>query len=105
MSTPASHKRSRRTDGDADPQHRRGWHRRRRPGPRRSSGSGPFAPLIAQWLVQKFHTTNAVSAYLLIFTLIAFATSFTMKDRTGKPIDKDAMDIPGAQELAGALRR
>ena len=51
---------------------------------------GAFAPMIAQALVNRFHTTTAVSTYLFIFTAMALAATFTIKDRTGKRLDKDA---------------
>ncbi|GAA1391768.1 MFS transporter [Luteococcus peritonei] len=55
---------------------------------------GAFAPMIAQALVNHFHTTRAVSAYLFVFTAMALLATFTIKDRTGKRLDKDAPDLP-----------
>ncbi|MEA5155403.1 MFS transporter [Raineyella sp.] len=61
---------------------------------------GAFAPMIAQALTDSTHTVMSVPVYLFVVTLIALVVTFTVKDRTGQPIDHGAMDIPGAREIA-----
>lgn len=55
---------------------------------------GAFAPMIAQALVNKYHDTKAISTYLFIVTALALLATFTIRDRTGKRLDKDAPDLP-----------
>ncbi|MGW1680860.1 MFS transporter [Saccharopolyspora sp. NPDC002376] len=66
---------------------------------------GAFAPMIATWLQAAFGSTMAVSGYLFALTAIGLAATFTIKDRTGKPLGPEALDIPGARELAAATHR
>jgi MFS family permease len=44
---------------------------------------GAFSPLIAQWLLQATGTSLAISAYLLLTTLIGLAAVLMLKDRSG----------------------
>lgn len=64
---------------------------------------GAFAPTIATWLQSTFGTSMAVSTYLFVMTLIGLLATFGIKDRTGKQLGKDAMDIPGAEKLAASM--
>ncbi|MDU0968181.1 MAG: MFS transporter [Actinomycetaceae bacterium] len=64
---------------------------------------GAFAPMIATWLRATFHTSMAVSTYLFIFTAIGMVGVSLIKDRTGKPLGRDANDIPGNAELEAAV--
>ncbi|MEV0055253.1 MFS transporter [Saccharopolyspora shandongensis] len=66
---------------------------------------GAFAPMIATWLQAAFGSTMAVSGYLFGLTVIGLIAAFTIKDRTGKPLSPDALDIPGAAKLAAAAHR
>ncbi|WP_157754732.1 MFS transporter [Nigerium massiliense] len=65
---------------------------------------GAFAPMIAQALLDSTKSTTSISAYLFGVTLLGLIATFFIKDRTGKRLDKDAMDIPGAAELEESLR-
>ncbi|MEU5852409.1 MFS transporter [Saccharopolyspora shandongensis] len=66
---------------------------------------GAFAPMIATWLQAAFGSTAAVSGYLFGLTVIGLIAAFTIKDRTGKPLGLDALDIPGAAKLAASAHR
>ncbi|SDT30822.1 MFS transporter [Microlunatus soli] len=44
---------------------------------------GAFAPTISTALVQRFHTTQAVSFYLLIMTVIGLTATLLLRDRQG----------------------
>ncbi len=66
---------------------------------------GAFAPMIATFLNARFASSAAVAAYLFIFTAIALAAISTIKDRTGKPLGRDANDIPGNAELEAAAKQ
>ncbi|QAY62771.1 MFS transporter [Xylanimonas allomyrinae] len=65
---------------------------------------GAFSPLIATWLQATFKTSASVSTYLAILSVIALTATFLIKDRTGRPLDASATDIPGAQRLEAALQ-
>ena len=60
---------------------------------------GAFAPMIAAALFAQFHTNMAVVVYLGVFAVIGLVAVSTIKDRTGQPLDKDAPDIEGQDEL------
>ena len=60
---------------------------------------GAFAPFVATWLQARFATSAAVSTYLFVLAAIAFVATFFIKDRTGAPLGRDALDIPGAARL------
>ncbi|MEU6269603.1 MFS transporter [Saccharopolyspora shandongensis] len=66
---------------------------------------GAFAPMIATWLQAAFGSTTAVSGYLFGLTVVGLIAAFTIKDRTGKPLGPDALDIPGAAKLAAVAHR
>lgn len=66
---------------------------------------GAFSPLIATWLRAEFGTSMAVSTYLFIVAAVALVAVSMIKDRTGKSLGKDALDIPGAAKLEAALKR
>jgi MFS family permease len=59
---------------------------------------GAFAPTIAQALLQETGTTAAVSAYLLIMTVISIAAVLMLRDRRGIPLgpDHEAEQATGA---------
>lgn len=48
---------------------------------------GAFAPTISTALVQNFHTTQAVSFYLLVMTMIGLSATLLLKDRPGIPLN------------------
>ncbi|UCR88708.1 MFS transporter [Mycetocola spongiae] len=50
---------------------------------------GAFAPMISTWLVQRTGTTFSVTLYLAILTLIAFAATLLLRDRTNIPLGPD----------------
>ncbi len=60
---------------------------------------GAFAPMIATALFAAFGTNMAVAGYLGALSLIALLAASTLKDRTGQPLDKDAHDIEGQDQL------
>lgn len=60
---------------------------------------GAFSPMIAAALFAQFHTNMAVVIYLGTIALVALVAVTTIKDRTGQPLDKDAHDIEGQDEL------
>lgn len=60
---------------------------------------GAFAPMIATWLQATAGTSAAVSTYLAVMAVIGLAVCFTIRDRTGGPLDRTAFDIPGARQL------
>lgn len=64
---------------------------------------GAFSPMIATFLNEKSGSA-AISTYLFLFTLIGLIAVSTIKDRTGKPLGKDANDIPGNAELEAAAK-
>ncbi|MEY8038188.1 MFS transporter [Saccharopolyspora cebuensis] len=66
---------------------------------------GAFAPMIATWLQAAFGSTMAVSGYLFGLTVIGMIAAFTIKDRTGKSLGAEALDIPGAAKLSAAIDR
>ncbi len=59
---------------------------------------GAFAPTIAQALLQETGTTAAVSAYLLVMTVISIAAVLMLRDRRGIPLgpDHEAEQATGA---------
>ncbi|WP_413250317.1 MFS transporter [Sinomonas flava] len=59
---------------------------------------GAFAPTIAQALLQETGTTAAVSAYLLVMTIISIAAVLMLRDRRGIPLgpDHEAEQATGA---------
>ncbi|MFE6735937.1 MFS transporter [Microbacterium sp. NPDC057650] len=71
---------------------------------------GAFAPMIAQMLLGATGTVAAVSAYLLIATLLGAGATLCLRDRSGIPLgpDHEAEQATGAtifepQTTAGAL--
>jgi MFS family permease len=64
---------------------------------------GAFSPMIATWLQDRFGTTMAVAAYLLVLTGIALITMFFVKDCTGVSLRVGSMEIPGSEKLEAAL--
>ncbi|WP_101848306.1 MFS transporter [Zhihengliuella sp. ISTPL4] len=50
---------------------------------------GAFAPMIAQLLLDKTGTTMAVSAYLLLASLLGGAATLCLRDRSGIPLGPD----------------
>lgn len=50
---------------------------------------GAFAPLIATWLVQQSGTAFSVAVYIAVLTVIAFAATLVLRDRTGIPLGPD----------------
>ncbi len=55
--------------------------------------------MIATALFAAFGTNMAVAGYLGALSLIALLAASTLKDRTGQPLDKDAHDIEGQDQL------
>ncbi|GAB2466809.1 MFS transporter [Xylanimonas ulmi] len=66
---------------------------------------GAFSPMIGTWLQATFHTSAAVSTYLATLSLVGLLASSLIKDRTGRPLDASATDIPGAARLDAALAK
>ncbi|WOE32569.1 MULTISPECIES: MFS transporter [unclassified Acinetobacter] len=50
---------------------------------------GAFAPMIGTWLVSMTGSTQAVTYYLALMTLIALCSTLSMRDRTGIPLGPD----------------
>jgi MFS family permease len=63
---------------------------------------GAFAPTISQALLEATGTTTAVSAYLLIATLLGAAAALCLRDRRGLPLgaDHEAEQASGATIFA-----
>lgn len=66
---------------------------------------GAFAPMIATFLNARFNSSAAVATYLFVFTAVALVAISTIRDRTGKPLGRDANDIPGNAELEAAAQQ
>lgn len=58
---------------------------------------GAFSPMIAQWFLQKFGTTTAISIYLAVFAIIGLLSTLALRNRRGidLSIDNDANQRKG----------
>lgn len=65
---------------------------------------GAFAPLIAQWLVEKTGRTEAVTIYLAAMTLVGFVATMALKDRSGIPLGPDHEEEQASSPLAWSKR-
>lgn len=65
---------------------------------------GAFAPLIATRLVQVTGTTMSVAFYIAGLTVIAFAATLLLRDRTGIPLGPDHEEEQAKGQIYGATR-
>ncbi|MFT2817005.1 MFS transporter [Leifsonia sp. A12D58] len=65
---------------------------------------GAFAPLIATRLVQVTGTTMSVAFYIAALTVIAFAATLLLRDRTGIPLGPDNEEEQSKGQIYGAAR-
>lgn len=50
---------------------------------------GAFSPLISAWLISQTNSTNSVSIYLSLMTIIGLLATLALRDRTGIPLGPD----------------
>jgi MFS family permease len=65
---------------------------------------GAFAPTIATALVQATGTTVSVAVYLTIVTVVAFAATLLLRDRTGIPLGPEHEEEQARGAIYGQRR-
>ena len=65
---------------------------------------GAFAPTIATWLVQTTGTTQAVTVYLSIMTLLGLGATLLLRDRSGIPLGPDHEAEQAVSPIYGVSR-